>query len=269
MKSWWLLGIAGVVAATVSCSSFFTRQSCNKVNWFQHAFDVAMEGKRLEEDGRYKECVKAETEINAGEVDRGFKAGMEKYCKADTAYAKGLAGEGSLNYDFCDSNLGPRMHARYVEGNKRFCQPDAGYTWASTGGVYKNQCPKDLEPAFLVKYKQGRKLFLKNQIAANEATIAGLTDEIREEQSRRYETSARLQSLPHTKIVNKTQQYDDVTKTYKESSSVTEDPNITRQRQELEGQLQTISNNIQSKQAEEQKLREQIHQYRAEVDSLN
>jgi hypothetical protein len=266
MIRWLLLGF---VLLNVSCSNWLTRQGCNKVNWFQHAYDTAMQGKRLEESPRYKECTKAETEINAAEVDRGFKAGMENYCKPDTAYAKGAAGEATLNYDFCDSNLGPRMKKRYMEGLNRFCQPDAAYTFGSTGGVYKNQCPKDMEAAFVAKFRKGRALYLKNQIASNEAQIAGFTDEIREQQSKRYETSARLASLPRTHVTQKTKQFDPVTKTYKEVSSTTESPEIARQREDLNRELKSIGDRIQTIQSDERKLREQIHQYRAEMESLN
>src|SRR5690606_32021767 len=87
----------------LGCSSYFTRKGCEKVNWFQHAYNVAMDGKRLQEDGRLRECDKAETEINSAELDRGFKAGMEKYCKPETALAKGASGD-SFNYDFCDGS---------------------------------------------------------------------------------------------------------------------------------------------------------------------
>ena len=63
------------------CSNYFVRKGCEKVNWFQHAYNVAMTGVRLDQDSRLKQCEKAETEINSAELDRGFKTGMQNYCK--------------------------------------------------------------------------------------------------------------------------------------------------------------------------------------------
>ena len=267
MQKWLLLGL--ILLTQVSCSSYFTRKSCEKVNWFQHAYNIAMDGKRLEEDDRYKECEKVETDINSAEVDRGFKSGMENYCKPDTAHAKGAAGAVSINYDFCDSNIAPRLRARYLEGLTKFCKPDAAFTFASTGGVYRNQCPKEMETAFIAKYRKGRQIFLKNQIASNEDQIKGLEGEIREQQALRNSVSSRIAFLPRTKIVNKTKAYDPATKSYKESTAVTEDPNIQRQRDDLERDLRSHNSQIQTKQESQRQLRESIHSLRAEMESLN
>lgn len=266
MKRWLLLIF--LFASTTSCSKYFTRKSCEKVNWFQHIYNVAMEGKRPEEDPRYKECEKAETDINSAEVDRGFKAGMENYCKPDTAYAKGAAGSPSINYDFCDSNLAPRMKARYIEGLRKFCQPDAGYTFASTGGVYQSQCPKDLEVAFLAKYRKGRALFLKNKITGNETEIATLDKEIREQQNLRNQVTLRIATLPRTTVVSKNKTYNPATKSYQEQTVVTEDPQIKRQRENLESELRSINFRVEGKQNTQRSLREQIQQYRSEMESL-
>lgn len=265
-KLWW--GLIALGLFTVSCSSYFTRKSCEKINWFQHAYNVAMNGQRLEEDNRFKECEKAETEINSAEMDRGFKAGMENYCKPETAHAKGADG-GSFNYDFCDSNIAPRLRTRFTEGLKAFCTPEAAHTFASKGGVYKNQCPKDMEAAYMVRYRKGRAIYLKNQINNNEAQITSLDGEIREQQSQRGHLSARIAALPRTAIVSNNKTYDPATKSYKQQTAVTEDPAITQQRNNLERDIRAVNDGILEKQRSQRTLREQIHQYRSELESLN
>lgn len=265
MRRWLLVGL---VFTNVSCASYFTRKGCEKVNWFQHAHDVAMHGKRLEEDDRIKQCEKAETDINSAELDRGFKQGMENYCKPETAHAKGAGGDG-FNYDFCDSYLTPKLRARHQEGLKKFCQPDAAYAFASNGGIYKNQCPKDMEAAFMKKYRKGRQVYLKNQINSHEAAIASIDREITEHQSMRNSVSARIASLPKTAVVNKTQQYDATTKQYKEQTSVTEDPAVKRQREDLDYEIRNINSRITEKQNEQRQLREKMHSMRSELEGLN
>ncbi len=253
---------------SASCSSYFTRKGCEKVNWFQHAHDVAMRGQRLEEDDRLKQCEKAETDINSSELDRGFKLGMENYCKPDTAHAKGANGD-SFNYDFCDSNVTNRLRARFAEGLKKFCAPDYAYTFASKGGVYKEQCPKDMEGAYMPKYRKGRQVYLRNKIASNEAAISSIDGEIRSEQSRATQITYMMASLPKTAVVSKTKKYDDHTKTYKEETAVTEDPEVRRKREDLEYQLRGVNNGISTKQSEQRKLRDEIHSLRSELEGLN
>lgn len=253
---------------SASCSNYFTRKGCEKVNWFQHAHDVAMRGQRLEEDDRLKQCEKAETDINSAELDRGFKLGMENYCKPDTAHAKGANGDG-FNYDFCDSNMTNKLRVRFAEGLRKFCSPDYAYTFASKGGIYKEQCPKDMEGAYMPKYRKGRQVFLRNKIASNEATISGLDGEIRSEQSRATQIAYQMASLPKTAVVSKKKQYDEHTKTYKEETAVTEDPEVRRKREDLEYQLRSVNGDISAKQGEQRKLREEIHSLRSELEGLN
>lgn len=254
--------------ALTACSSYFTRKGCEKVNWFQHAHDVAMRGQRLEEDDRLKQCERAETDINSAELDRGFKLGMENYCKLDTAHAKGVAGDG-YNYDFCDSNMTNKLRARHTEGLRKFCQPDFGFAFASKGGVYKEQCPKDMESAYLPKYRKGRQVYLRNKIASNEAAIAGIDGEIRNDQNKATQITYRMASLPRTSVVSKTKKYDPGTKTYKEETAVTEDPEVTRRRDDLEYQLRQVNGEISEKQTQQRTLRDEIHTLRSELEGLN
>lgn len=253
---------------TTSCSSYFTRKGCEKVNWFQHAHDVAMRGLRLGEDSRLRECEKAETEINSAELDRGFKSGMANYCKLETAHEKGANGD-SFNYEFCESNLIPKLKTRHFEGLKKFCAPDFAFSFASKGGIYKEQCPKDMTAAYMPKYRKGRQVYLRNKIASNESQVLAMDSEIQSEQQRANQITHRIASLPRTTIVSKTKKYDEITKTYKEETAVTEDPEVARQREDLEYQLRQTHQQADQKRSEQNRLRQEIHSLRSELEGLN
>lgn len=254
--------------SAISCSSYFTRKGCEKINWFQHAYDIAMQGKRLEEDGRMRECEKAETEINSSETDRGFKAGMENYCKLDTAYAKGAQGDG-FNFEFCDYNQMTKLKTRHNEGMKKFCTPDNAYVIGTQGVIYKNQCSKDNEAAFMAKYKKGRQIFLKNKMASNQSQIQAIDSEVREQQHLRQSVMTRQAMLPQNTNIVKNKKFDPSTNTYKEETVVSEDPNIRRQREDLEWELRSINQRIQDKINQQSQLRIETDQLRNEMESLN
>lgn len=261
-----ILFLSSIVLLSTGCSSYFVRKDCEKVNWFQHAYNVAMEGKRLPEDDRIRACEKAETDINAAELDRGFKAGMENYCKPQSALDKGAKGD-AFNYDFCDSNVAPALRAKHVDGMKRFCTPANAYTFASLGGIYKNQCTKN-EDAWMVKYRQGRQVFLRGEINKNEGAIAGLESEIREQQHQRNQLNTRLALMPKSTVATKQKEYNAATRSYTERTVLTEDPSIKRQREDVEWEIRSTTNKIQEKQDEQRKLREDNAKLSSELDGL-
>jgi hypothetical protein len=265
MKKKLLLGF--VCLMSVSCASYFTRKGCEKVNWFQHAHDVAMNGKRLTEDNRLRECEKAETDINSAELDRGFKSGMENYCKPETALAKGTNGD-DFNYDFCDSYLTPKLKAQHSEGIKKFCTPEMAYSFASSGGVYKNQCPAAMEKAYQVKYRAGRQVYLKNEITKAENEVASLDTEMRDLQSQRTQLNTRLALLPRRTVQTKTRTYDPKTQTYVESIANTEDPAIKSERDGIESELRRHNDSIQTKTERQAQLRSNIGNFRGELEAL-
>ena len=165
----------------LGCSSYFKRKECEKTNWYQHAHEVAMSGRRLDQDPRIQECRKVDTEINDGEMDRGFKLGMHNYCKVESSLSAGSEGK-TFNYDFCDSNIIPALKRNHQKGIQSFCRPDNAYLFASQGGVYENQCHHLNESAYMVRFRQGRKIFLttrrdslynEQRQIANDLTVRG------------------------------------------------------------------------------------------------
>lgn len=251
----------------VSCSSYWKRKGCEKVNWFQHSYNVAMDGKRLDEDNRYSECKKVETEINAAEVDRGFKAGMANYCTPNTALEKGANGF-SFNYNFCDGNVIPKLKEQHQKGIYRFCQPSNGYHVGSKGIVYNNQCSEKMEKAFLPKYRKGRQVYLKNQIAMHEEKIKNIDRVVAEKKQQQYLLTTRLAALPQLVVVNNEKTYDPATKTYSETSHASEDPEIKQQREQLNWEIRSITREIDTKRNEQNTLRTEIHKLRSELEGL-
>ncbi len=251
-----------------SCSSYFVRKECEKVNWYLHAQDVAMRGQRLDEDPRLKACEKAETEINSGELDRGFKLGMQNYCKLETARQKGAAGE-SFNYDFCEPGQMPRLKAQHIEGVKSFCSPDNALTFASRGGVYKQQCPAELEKSFMVSYRKGRMVYLKNKIDSLNSQISSHRNLIGQKHRESRQLSSRLSALPNKNKISKKKTYDSNTKTQTEDITLTEDPEIASQRAQLERRIDTINSEINDLQREQDNFRSEIHLLKSELESLS
>lgn len=89
-----LLMMASVLATLLSgCTTYFTRKECERTNWFQHGYDVAMKGKRLDADEHVKTCQSVEAKMSWGDLDTGFKAGMAKYCTEDNVFAVGKSGK--------------------------------------------------------------------------------------------------------------------------------------------------------------------------------
>lgn len=260
--------IISLIFLIPGCSSYFTRKSCEQINWFQHAHNVAMEGKRLEEDSRIRECEKAETEINSSEMDRGFKSGMQEYCTLEVAYNKGTNGDG-FNFEFCDNNMTQRLKGRHGDGIKKFCTPENAYTIGTQGILYKNQCSKGIETSFLPKYKKGRQIYLKNKIDDNQTQIQSIDREIFDQQSLRQNIFTRQTLLPSSTVVIKNKKFDPATNSYKEETLVTEDPNLRRQREDLDWELRSINQRISDKMNQQTQLREEMSRLRNELEGLN
>jgi hypothetical protein len=152
-----------ILVMLCGCSSYFKKLECDKTNWYQHAHEVAMSGRRLDQDARIQECRKAGSHINDGEMDRGFKLGMHNYCKVESALNAGSNGQ-AYNYDFCDTNMIPLLKRNHRRGIVSFCQPENAYVFASKGGIYENQCHHLDEVAYLNRYRKGRKIYLNSRL---------------------------------------------------------------------------------------------------------
>ena len=260
--------IAFISFATLTgCANYFKRKSCEKINWHEHGYKVAMQGKRLTGDETYNSCVKVEAEMSHSEADVGFKAGMKKYCTVENALKNGK--EGALqNFDFCGVSKTSKMAQAHKKGVVHFCRKANGYSFGAKGGVYNNICPKKMERAWLPEYHRGRRAFLKDQIAAKEQSISHIEDEISDFERERRSINNQIVLLPRGKKVTSERQYNPDTKTYKEETVVTEDDETRRRREDLEYQLRQVTKEINEARDKQKKLRGEIRSMKTEIRSL-
>lgn len=155
------------------CASYFKRQQCESINWFEHGQSVAMKGQWLNADTTVNECRKAEANIRESELDRGFKSGVQKYCSKENIFLKGKDGD-FFSQDICN---GPELQVLITEhqrGIEEYCAKENGFNAGASGKKYQNICPKKLENSFLLEYKKGRKKYIDALISNKKDEIQGL-----------------------------------------------------------------------------------------------
>lgn len=190
------LFLVAAMALTTSCASYFVRQQCEKINWYQHGQDIAMRGDRISNDDMVTQCRKAEAEIAESKLDQGFKAGMSRYCQPDTAFQTGKSGE-TLNLDLCDPGQVGTLNKRHAEGIYAYCKDGLGA--GLSGKKYKNVCSADLEKTFIGPYRQGRKKYLSALMQNNETKLREVTVEIDRLSYEKRISDGRLSVLPYVK----------------------------------------------------------------------
>ena len=146
-----------------SCVSAL-KKKCNETNWFEYGSQISKRGQRIDDDTFVKQCERENAEIHQGDLDKGFKKGMEEYCVPDYAFLVGKRGD-FLSLDFCDTQVHTMMKKRHAEGVVEFCKKENGYPFGASGTKYNQVCPPALEGAFLPEYKRGRKDYLLLVIA--------------------------------------------------------------------------------------------------------
>ena len=159
-----------------SCTSYFKRKDCEATNWFEHGYQIAMSGKRLNSDNFLLECKRVDAEISESQLDLGFKSGMTNYCKPDIVYATGKKGL-FFNNEFCDPSMIKTLEGKHAEGVLAFCSPQNAFSFGASGGIYNQICPKTMESNFLGEFKKGRKKFLEQSIQENEKRLLSLNQE--------------------------------------------------------------------------------------------
>lgn len=262
-----ILWIALAVSMS-GCASYFKRKECEKANWYQHGYNVAMSGKRLDADDFVKQCQKVEAKMSWTELDTGFKAGMGKYCTQDNVFAVGKAGK-PFSYDMCDGESMKKMKASYTKGLMIFCTPSNAYRFGSTGGVYENVCPKDDEDAFLTEYRKGRKVWLKANIEEKEKEVARLDTEIATLEGQRSMLNARQAGLaPLMTTVRHERVYDPATGNYKEQVTQVPNESVKMQSEQLSREISDVGYQIQSKRSKQSQLNNELSQMRTEMAAL-
>lgn len=231
---------------TTSCTSYFVRKDCEKLNWYQVGYDAALRGERISNDSQVNQCRKVEAEISESQLDLGFKAGMGRYCQADGAYQTGRAGD-TFNSEFCDPNQLSLLTQKHKEGLTAYCND--GMSAGTSGKKYKNVCPPNLEKGFLPEYKKGRKKYLSGLVMTNEEKLTANQQEVIRLQFDKNSYERRLMLLP---------------------AAVAGKPdNYASERSSLSNQVGSLNSQIYQKNAQIQKWRDENALYKQEMITLD
>ncbi len=230
---------------TTSCTSYFIRKDCEKLNWYQVGYDAALRGERISNDAHVNQCRKVEAEISESQLDLGFKAGMGRYCQAEGAYQTGRAGE-TFNTEFCESNQLPMLTQKHREGLAAYCGD--GMSAGTSGKKYKNVCPPNLEKSFLPEYKKGRKKYLSGLVVTNEEKLTANQQEVIRLQFDRSSYERRLMLLP--------------------AAAAGKPDSYANERSSLSNQVSSLNSQIYQKNSQIQKLRDENAAYKQEIITL-
>lgn len=256
--------MASILFLSVGCSSFFIRKECETVNWHQHGYDVAMAGKRLTGDEKIGRCEKADFNVPDTEVDLGFKAGMQNYCKVETAFIIGKEGN-TFNADFCDSAEVRILKAKHTEGVNLYCHKDNGMIVGASGKKYTQICPKEKEGPFLVEFRKGRKKYLEIDISTKQIEIQTIDTMLMTLREDHYDLSRRMDALPRPYIV-KEKVYNAVNGTTTEVSR-TQDP-ASYERYRLSSELDQLSDRMRTQRSRQDQLRSEVTESQKELVAL-
>lgn len=239
----------------VGCASYFKRKQCEKVNWFEYGEKLALDGKWINSDQLVNECRKAEADIAESQLDQGFKRGRQTYCTPEQARITGRKGE-VFAKDLCDGGALGVALSRYQEGLKQYCAKSNGFHAGQSGVAYKNVCPENLEPAFLVEYKKGRSVYLQNLIQSDEKDLQKLRGELPGLEAsisnlRTHESSLESQLTTARSLVD-----------------MTSDSNAPLKRT-LQGQVDSIEKNLRNVRNQRQSVESERHQKSQKAEQLD
>ncbi len=239
----------------IGCSSYFKRQECENINWFDYGQKVALRGEWLNSDKNLQECRKAEANINESQLDQGFKAGMEQYCTPQKAYQIGKAGDLFFR-GLCE---GPSINSilnQHVQGLRDYCSKANSVAAGSSGKKYQNVCPANLEKDFLPGYRRGRKRFVDSQIKDREDERQQLNVTLLTQQASLNNAYAELNNLQSRRSFLEMQR----------SNALSAQNPV--QAGFLEGQINSLSTDISMKQGDVNAANREVDSLRKKQDQL-
>ena len=245
-----------IFLSLIGCTSALKKQ-CQETNWYQHAHSVALSGKRLSQDEFIKICEKEEVEINAVDLDVGFKSGMGKYCTADSALKTGKAGM-TLSEDFCSSGELPSLRKKHSEGIAIYCSKEGLYEAGVQGNVYTGICSKELEAQNLSEFKRGRKKFLEFTVTQNKEKIREIDETLDKLTYQVSLAGRRLSALPYPRT-----QFNEQTKT-----TETIDP-YSGERSTINSEIERINYKIRKLEKDRTSIKDATYKMEAEMITLN
>lgn len=177
------------------CSGYMKRKQCESINWYNHGQRLAQQGQRINEDNIYRDCKKAEADIEFSQLDLGWKSGRDGYCTSEGATNTGKKGQ-PLNLDLCDLSSAKTLKERHASGVRYFCHPKNALSFGASGEVYNQICPEEMEEGFLSEYKKGRRKFLEEMARQSQQKQQSYEQEIRELERKKTTTALLLAAVP-------------------------------------------------------------------------
>lgn len=232
------------------CASYMKRQSCEATNWFEYGQSVALDGRRLSGDQFILECQRAESDIDESDLDRGFKAGLAKYCLPEVVLQTGKSGK-FFNEEMCTGMGLNNLRVQHRTGVLQYCDRSNGYSAGTKGDPYNKICPIELEKAFLPEFNRGRKRFLSAKISQNNSQIQELSRE-----------GSKLQSEITFKKGMKLA-------LEARGGSTIEDPNSKSEVSELSSDIYQLESSLRSIKSRQETLKEQNRKMELEIVQLD
>jgi hypothetical protein len=257
-----------LLLAQVGCSSYFKRQDCEATNWFEYGQKVALSGRRLSGDQFVAECHKVEAEIREVDLDRGFKAGMARYCDASQVFNLGKSGE-FFSPEMCDGENLRLLEARHKAGVAEHCKKTNGYSVGATGKAYNGICPKEFEPAFLPEFNRGRKKYIAVVILQNDGRINQIDRDIIALESERNSKAIELSRLQAVTSVVLERNVDHATGVVREQLVQKQTDQQKRAADDARWKVQNLDSQINSKRQEQATLRERNRELQLEAIGLD
>lgn len=236
-----------------SCASYMKRKSCESTDWYQHGYDIAMKGTYVTGDNLVEECKKVDANINESQLDQGFKAGRDNYCKPEIAYQTGKKGD-FLSAEMCDPNMKMILISKHTEGVKTYCSVENGYDAGASGKKYNQICPAEMEKKWMPEYKRGRKKYLSVKADETQIKINDVRSKVAELQRERSMAQSGLFSTPSPPPAISGQPYNDPYQTQRES---------------YQSQVSSLNSQIASEEAKREKLQKEMLDYKSEAETLN
>ncbi|MFP5520406.1 MAG: DUF2799 domain-containing protein [Bdellovibrionia bacterium] len=245
-----LLFLAVVLLFNSGCASYFLKKRCEETNWFEYGEKIALSGKRLDEDTFVQQCRKEEAEVKESLLDRGFKKGLDAYCRPDTAYRTGRNGQ-FFEKSMCQGINITETLKKYNEGVATFCQAENAYQHGLNGNSYNGVCPSSLETEFKKNYNSGRKKYLQGQLVTNEHKLEVLKDKERRVRSQLSSKEGELRGL-----------------SYVNAASAGTNPELIKLKERLESEVNSLRYEESKTEKEYTNLQSEIGRIKAELVQL-
>jgi hypothetical protein len=167
-----LLGcMSGLALLTLSgCAFHMSKQQCLTTNWYQRGFNAGSNGQRANVASDIVDCQKFHINVNSNAYERGWNAGIKRFCTYRRGYQ--LGSQGQANPNICPAGqLQQHFNRGFHKGANVFCRnPSNGFALGRQGSGFPPACSSARFLAFNTSYQQGQAIHqrvsdVKNRIS--------------------------------------------------------------------------------------------------------